>query len=584
MKIRKKKLILLSVIITALTILFFLSGILNSIELLTYDYRVLINSLLTPNTQDKIVIVKIDQKSLYEIGEWPWSRDIHAKLIEMLNKEGAEIIGFDIFFDLPTEDKIDNLFMNRIKKAENVVLPYILNLKTIRDYNFLIGLFSNEKIKVDEIKYPLELFRKEVGALGYLNLVQDKDGKIRRVRYISDQYTPFSFELARQYSAKNKDLIKKEPLINYHYRNDYFEEISYGEVLKHNFPSGFFENKIVLIGATDDALRDYLMTPMVSAKGYLPGVMIHAEIIDNYLENSFFYELNRYKVIILISFFTFIVVCVYGKLTPLQSIIFTLLACIFISIVGFLFLFKLNIFLPIVPFILIVIFSFIAINLLSYLQSEQNREHLEEIFSRYLSPKVIQKVIRLGDKDYLAGERRDITVVFIDLVDFTSFSEKNSPTEVVGMLNKYFSIIVEETFKLEGTLDKFLGDGAMIFFNAPSKQDDHAELALILAQRLQRRISQDLRLALEISIGINTGQAIVGNIGSTKRSDYTAIGDVVNTASRIEGLAGAGEIIVGEKTYQLIKYKYKVELKKNIKLKGKINKSNLYKIIAEKGE
>ncbi|GAB6138564.1 CHASE2 domain-containing protein [Halanaerobaculum tunisiense] len=567
--------LLVGSLIAILVTIIFISGILQDIELVTYDYRLLIKSLFTVNKQSDIVIVKIDQKSLTELGAWPWSREYHAQLIKKLNQAGAEVIGFDVLFDLATTPQADNRLANELSRWDNILLPSTVELKMIKSW-------QEKKIKVNQVNPPLDKFNQQALKGGYLNLVPDQDGKIRRVTLLEEEgLTPFALKLARRYSQQEKKIINKEGLINFHYQSNYFTKISYSEVLTADFPEGFFQDKLVLIGATDSSLQDYLMTPLAMVKGYLPGVRIQAEIIDSYLQDSFLYNLNNLKTIGLILLYSLGLAYIYHRIALGPGLIVTGLQLSVMIAINLWLLVAFNLVIPIIPIILITILNLISSNLISYWEIADKKKRLKTVFSRYLAPRVVEEVIDLADEDYLQGQRREISVLFIDLVGFTTFSEDQEAREVVNLLNQYFSLVTEETFQLAGTLDKFLGDGAMIFFGAPVKQTDHAQKAVHLALELRTKINQDSDIPLAITVGINTGRAIVGNIGSIKRSDYTAIGDVVNTAARIETEAQSNEILIGEKTAQQINDEFLVKLKQVVQLPGQEKKTKLYCIQEE---
>ena len=546
----------------------------NNLELLTYDYRMILNSQFQANTQEDIVIVTIDDQSIKELGSWPWAREYHASLISKLNQSGADLIAFDILFEFPKAK--DNILAQAIKKANNIILPYKLNLKAYRNYFD----FSNTKYKIVDMNYPVPKVKKNALGLGYLNLLADHEGTIRRLHLFNQQgVTPFAIKIAKTYNKQNERLARKELLINFKAQQDYFHKISYSKVLTGNFSSDFFKDKIVLIGAKGNSFQDYLTTPLAAIKGYLPGVMIHANIIDNYLENDFIKQLTMTKTIILLITFSLLCATAYYKLAPSYSLLSSFLTIIGVVIINLTLFIAYNLFIPLVPFLLVIIINLILSLLTWYQKIDKRKAKLKNIFSRYLAPEVIEKVLELSEEDYLQGTRREVTVLFVDINSFTSFAEDHSSTEVVDLLNQYFSLITEETFNYAGTIDKFLGDGVMIFFNAPTKQPEHAKQAVDLAIHLQEQITINSNLPLSVSIGINTGLAVVGNIGSKTRSDYTAIGNVVNTASRIENLANKDEICIGEKTYKKIKDCYQTEVKLETKLRGKSKLDQVYKII-----
>ncbi|MGM0502496.1 MAG: CHASE2 domain-containing protein [Bacillota bacterium] len=566
-------------IIVALLIMFVFSfNWLDNLELLTYDYRMILNSQFHRNPQQDIVVVTIDDQSVAELGSWPWPRKHHAQLISKVNQAGAKAVAFDVLFEVSKPG--DDILKETLQEAENVVLPYQLKLTAQRN----IFDFSDTSYQIENINYPISKFKTEAAGLGYLNLLADHDGTIRRVHLLNndnhkEQLQPFSFSIAKQHHENDKEFKQQQLLINFKVQENYFPQISYKQVLNNKFPADFFKDKLVLVGAKGNSFQDYLTTPVAAIKGYLPGVMIHAAIINNYLEDSFIKQLNSIQVLAFLLLCSLLSAGLYYKLTPLYSLITSVLIILGLIIINLIFFIAYNIFIPLLPFLLVVIINLIISLVIWYLKVEQRKNKLKDIFSRYLAPEVIKEVLELSEENYLEGKRKEITVLFLDITSFTTFAENHSSQEVVELLNNYFSLITAETFKFNGTLDKFLGDGVMVFFNAPTTQPKHAKKAVELAVELQNKITADSDLPLSVSIGINTGTAVVGNIGSTTRSDYTAIGDVVNTASRIEEITPPNEIYIGEATYQQVKNSYQVQLKTEAILRDKSNSENVYKLI-----
>jgi adenylate cyclase len=536
----------------------------------------ILKSQFQANNQEKMIIVTMDDQSIEELGSWPWPREYHAQLITDLNQAGAKTIGFDILFEYPTEN--DDILVNRITQANNVIVPYKLNLRAYRD----IFNFNQSQYKINQINYPIPELKEAATRRGYLNLLADHDGTIRRLHLLNHEemnLEPFSISLAQNYSNQTREITADELLINFNTTQNYFQQISYSQVLQGDFPSGFFKDKLVLVGAKGDSFQDYLTTPLATLEGYLPGVMIHAAIIDNYLEDSFINRLGLIKTNLLILICSLLFSWLYYKLKPKYSLIFSGLSFIALLTINLSFFIFSNLFIPLLPLLLVVIINLIASLLNWYLKAEQRKDKLREVFSRYLAPKVVTEVLNMSDENYLEGQRKEITVLFIDINSFTNYAEDKSSQEVVKLLNDYFSLITEKTFDFAGTLDKFLGDGAMVFFNAPTDQPAHSHQAVKLAIELQTRIREDSQLPLSVSIGINTGLAIVGNVGSTIRSDYTAIGDVVNTAARLEGLAQANQIYLGDRTYQQVKGDFEIQLAEELTLRGKTKVEKVYKIL-----
>ena len=215
-----------------------------------------------------------------------------------------------------------------------------------------------------------------------------------------------------------------------------------------------------------------------------------------------------------------------------------------------------------------------------------DKRMIKNLFGRYVSSQVANEILDMSDSGrlQLGGELRTVSVLFADIRGFTQMSERMSPEEVVDMLNSYLSIIVDKVLEHEGMVNKFAGDCIMAVWNAPQRQNDHAELAVRAAYEsqqliLQKQKSDDSSRVVQFGIGINTGEAVAGNLGSTGRAEYTVIGDSVNLASRICSATPGGEIWIGQQTYQMVKDTFKAEEMEPQSFKGKSERVVVYRII-----
>ena len=301
------------------------------------------------------------------------------------------------------------------------------------------------------------------------------------------------------------------------------------------------QGKIVLIGATAAGIYDLRVTPFSAV---MPGVEKHASVISSIMENRF---LRR------TTFFTnLILLLVSGSLFSLLLIRFksmgaTLTAGLFLVLIlgsgYFLFVHQglwINIAYPSNNILLI----FICVMVYNYAIEERTARKIRAMFSSYVTEKVVNELIKNPQMAKLGGERREMTILFADVVGFTTFSEKHTPEEVVAILNEYLGAMTDVIFRWEGTLDKFVGDAIVAFWGAPMRQENHAELALRCAldmvkslEELQKKWRSEGKPVLDSGIGVNTGEVLVGNIGAEgKKMEYTVIGDHVNLGSRVESL------------------------------------------------
>jgi len=228
--------------------------------------------------------------------------------------------------------------------------------------------------------------------------------------------------------------------------------------------------------------------------------------------------------------------------------------------------------------------------LLAYLYLDSERKKQEEakekvrgFFGKYVSHNVVEQLLS-EERPHVGGERRDVTILYTDVRGFTSMSERLPAEEVVQLLNEHFNVLTHVAFKHKGTVDKFIGDAVMVIFGAPIKQKDHAMRAVECGIEMQKAVAElNQKLAkrgkhIHIGVSINSGEAIIGNIGSDQFLDYTAIGDTVNTASRMQSAAGAGEVVISPSTLSRVKGSVKVMKKEIIRVKGKEKPLTVYKI------
>ncbi len=241
--------------------------------------------------------------------------------------------------------------------------------------------------------------------------------------------------------------------------------------------------------------------------------------------------------------------------------------------------------LTIIPLLIFLLYDYVERKRIS---EQEQKEKIRNFFERYVSPKVVRKILS-QEKMRLQGEKQVITVLFVDICGFTATSEKLAPEKVVSLLNEYFKLVTRIIMKYNGTVDKFIGDCAMVLYNAPFKQADHSDRAVLSAIEIMNGLRENKIILnenkdhLEVSIGINTGEAVVGNVGTDKVVDYTAIGDTVNTAARLQGFAGRSEIVISESVYTQLSQKLKSRLKVSgalfINVKGKEKKIKIYRVL-----
>lgn len=597
---------------------------LHTFDLKLYDILFILRGEERPSQQ--IVIVAIDDYSLEKLGRWPWSRDIIAKLIDKLSENSPAVISFDIIFS--ESEKNDYILAKSINKAGNVIMPVVFffdkegSAQKEIILNSSIRVVNHEKfmeyapLSSKKVLIPVNTISNASAGFGHINMFPDIDGTIRAetlfIEYYGHLIPSLPLKTAAVYLGipEGKFLIDATKgiylgkryiptdkygriLIHYYGGNQNFKHISIIDILEGRVKKEDIEEKIILIGATAVGIYDLRVTPFSSA---LPGVEKHANVIESILSNKSIIVTPPDLVILLIILIGLIGNLFYQKFKAVYSlIILMVLVLITFSFSFFLFIFKGVWFSYLYPSANLVA-QFMVIIAIKYAYSEKEARHIRKIFSNYVTERVVNELMKTPSMAKLGGEKREVTVLFADIRNFTSISEKLQPEEVVYLLNEYFGAMTEIIFKWEGTLDKFMGDAIMVFWGAPLKQPDHADRALNCAVEMLKRLKElckkwnnEGKPVFKIGIGINTGEVIVGNIGAEgKKMDYTVIGDHVNLASRLETLNKQfnSELIISEFTFKRLQDKIEknlfgplfIESLGEITVRGKEKSIKIYQI------
>jgi len=555
------------------------------------DYRFkLRGSIIQP---DKVVIAAIDEKSIERLGRWPWGRDKLASLLKSLTEDGSELVVFDVI--LSESEGNDPALGKAIKDAGNVILPVVFEFD--RDVapldRFTRSRLNDSAFSAIESPDKFEKFNPILAGgaltpvpalingamgLGSINMFPDWDGTLRWepmvIGYGNALYPSINLKAASAYLGIPGDKVVLRAtegirlgkrfiptdrfgrtLINYYGPEGTFRHIPISDIIDGRVDPSLLRGKIVLVGATAVGIYDLRVTPFSPG---MPGVEKHASVISSILENRFLKPLPLYAdlAVLLLSGLLFSVLILRFK--ALGASFVTALSILAIFYSGYYLFAHLGIVINITYPSLGVLAIFMTTTAYNYAVQERLAKKIRAMFSSYVTERVVNELIKNPDMAKMGGDRREITVLFSDIRSFTAFSEKHSPEEVVSVLNEYLGAMTEVIFRWEGTLDKFIGDAIVVFWGAPLRQDDHAELAVRCAldmvarvEELKRKWKSEGKAPFEIGVGINTGDALVGNIGAEgKKMDYTVIGDTVNLGSRIESLTKryGSRILVSEST------------------------------------
>lgn len=578
----------------------------------TLDLRFWIRGSQDPGTD--IVIAAIDEKSLAEVGRWPWPRRVQARMVERIHEEGARLIGLNLFYSEPESPESDAALASALQKARPVVasLPFILPVEGAAinrpagkdtanregqhpdyfDHSAFLKIQQVSAERVFRIKEaegslpPAESIGRAAEALGHVYTLPERDGILRReilvLRYGEEFFPSFPLQVARlglgirpegmvlrigQGIQLGKNFIPTDEhgrmLINYYGKERTFPYYSATDILSGRVPREAFQGKIVLVGATASGTYDQRVIPF--SNNY-PSVEKNATVLANILQGSFLHHSWVQKAVDLGT--VLLVGPVTGvALIRLRGLWSTALAggTLFALLVWFQAMFVwqgwwLNAVVPVGA----LFFVYTTVTADRYLIEERRAREIRAMFSSYVSPKIVEELVRRPEAARLGGQRKKVTILFSDIRGFTSFSEGHEPEVVVATLNEYLKAVTEVVLRWNGTLDKFIGDAVMVFWGAPVDQPNHAELAVRCAlhmrqqvERLQEKWRSEGKPVLDSGIGINTGEVIVGNMGvEGKKMDYTVIGDQVNLAARVEALTRQNntQLLITEYTYQEIRH------------------------------
>ncbi len=544
----------------------------------------------------RVVILGIDEDSLKQLKQWPWPRNYIAEAIGKLSQAGAAAIGLDVIYSEearnPEEDKA---LVEAVKNSGKVVIPV---------YGDFEGSQKSGSMVASNLIKPFKDLN-DVALTGHINTIPDKEDGIVRNSFTEFNYNgkvinSFAEQIYRLYmkntgqTVKNIDLPKdgwNRVHIAYAGEPDSFECLSFYEFYSGKLPADYFKDKIVLIGPYAVGLNDSYVTPL-DHRIPMYGVEIHANILQNYLYNSFKSYLPDWFYIALIVLLGFAGHFIFRKIGTIKSLVIVVLFSLSYVFFFAKWIYSKGYILQVLYPVAIVSAIYIATIIYKYIEEYLERKRVTQVFGRYVAPEVVKEILENGKEGIkLGGSKKEITALFVDIRGFTPLSEKAQPEEVVEILNEYLNLTATSIFRYGGTLDKFIGDATMAIFNAPLELPDHAFKAVLTAwamkqgaEGLEIKLVEKFGRGVQFGIGINTGDAVVGNIGAAFRMDYTAIGDTVNTAARLESNAKPGQIILSQSTYELVKDRIDATYLGGLKVKGKEQEIPVYQVDGIKQE
>lgn len=595
-----------------------------------------------PKEANDVVMIGIDDASLKFFGDngisWPWPRTFYAHVLDYLSRSGAAAVLFDLLFYQPDLDRsesdgqeTDNVFAEAIAKNRSVVLGSQLSEEPLGfDYNLksagitLVNSNSSSKSIYQSILAPVPPLAQSAAFLGIINIGADPDGIIRKVPlvYRFEDYTLPQMAVAGLLASGHtlKRYLPKEGFLElddtkvpvdgdgYYHIFWYGREplcerldcVPFSAVIQSAsaelageqpaIDAERFKNKMVVIGATAAGLMDLKPTPVTDLS---PGMEIWATILLNLIHRDFFHTLPGIWDFLRTVFIAYMVFLILTRFSGLWSHLFTLCLPILIGLESLYFWqyhrLSVSLVLPFAGFL----GSYSYTTAMGYLVEGRSKRQISRAMSRYLHPDLVQIIAKEPDRIEMGGKEVEATVLFSDIYSFTTISENFTPQELVSHLNHYFSDLSRFILDRSGMLDKYTGDGIMALFGAPLPNDEHAFLACRAALdhrnfscKLKEKKYADVsdKFHHGTRIGLHSGKIVAGNIGSTRRMDYTAIGDTVNLAARLEGVNKIykTQIIISESCYQMVKESFICRELDYLRVKGKKTPTRIYELIGER--
>lgn len=565
-----------------LTLYYTQNSFLEAFEAKTYDLRFkIMRGPIQPSPN--IGIIAIDDKSIADLGRFPWSRDRYAHLLDKLAAAQVKAVMFDAFFPERESAEHDRQFAAATKRAGNVVLAVAFDFD------------KNGQVKTITRSLP-EIERGAIGV-GHINQLPEDDGVIRRNPLVLEKdgkpipslglmaamlalgetkFVPEDFDIVlgnRRIPVDGEDRM----WINYVGGPGIYPRYSFADVLKGRIPASELKGKILFVGATALGIYDMRVTPF---NGNTPGVELHATVADDIISERFIRQ-GGIEALIDMTFIIVLGALAYFLTTRLN--LYGAIPAMIVLVAGYIwftnYMFSVGQWINIIYPVMSAIVALLVGGSFRYLVLERSAREMRSMFSSYLSPKLVARLEKDPEAAKIGGDNKEVTVLFTDIKSFTTFSEAHPPQEVVSRLNEYLGAMVQVIEQHDGTIDKFIGDGIMAYWGAPLAQPDHARLAIGCIKAINERM-KELRanwqvVGMEpftIRGGLQSGEVVAGNVGlAGKKMEYTVIGDTVNQAARFEGTAKYYGInyLVGEETYKRTRDVYRYRELDKIRVVGK---------------
>jgi adenylate cyclase len=597
-----------------------------------------------------VTIVDIDEKSLAKLGQWPWPRTRIADLVTNLTKLGAVVIAFDVIFSepdrlnpdvaaetfrnldedaksklraLPSNDQIlaDAMRRSRVVLGESGLPEVVSELdKTVPVTGMAMLGGDPQKFMFDfsGLLRNTHVLESAAGGHGLITIKPERDGIIRRVPMVmlaQDQTMPsLSFEMLRLATGTDTIVIKSDPLgiksvavkglevptdrngqLWIHFaRYDPSLYIPAVDVLEGRVAPEKIARKLVLIGTSAVGLNDIKTTPVSAA---MPGVEIHAQVLEAALTKSLLAQ-PLYGAFLEFGAAFILGILVIAFAPQFGPVTLVIVGAVFATLLvgtSWYYYTQHRLLIDFTYPLMSTTAIYLTLIFFSFVREQAQRRQIRSAFGQYLSPALVEQLAQSPEKLVLGGEEREMTIMFSDVRGFTTISEsyKSNPQGLTALMNRFLTPLTNAILARKGTIDKYMGDAIMAFWNAPLDDREHqvnaCEAALDMLERIdvlnkEREIEAQNGghpyIPINVGVGLNTGICVVGNMGSNLRFDYSVLGDSVNLASRLEGQSKeyGFPIIVGSKTALAVKEKFAILELDFIMVKGKKEPEVIYAI------
>jgi adenylate cyclase len=502
-----------------------------------------------------LVVVQIDDVTFDELGvQWPFPRELHGQVVDRVIADDPKVILYDVQFseqsNLGEEDDIK--LAEAILNSEGRVVFSFTETDPRGGVNFIGG----GQAQLDDVE----------GRAGNGLFPNDPGGVIRRMAFEIDKLRSLgivTYETGSGKRVDRADFPDEDAWIDYRGGPGTMRTVSFSQVADNKLPRGFFKDKYVVIGPSAPSLQDVHPTSTTGSNEEMSGAEIQANALDTVRRGFPLRSTSDPLNYLLIVVLGMVAPLASMRLSPSRSLTIAVGVGVAYAVAAQL-LFNGGDVLPVVYPLVALGLTSVGALAIHYVTAAFERERVRDMFSRFVPENVVDDVLANADEGLrLGGVQREGTVMFTDLRGFTSFAEEMQPDEVIEVLNRYLSEMSDAILNHGGTLVAYMGDGIMAVFGAPIGQDDHADRALATARemlderlpRFNRSLEEShLGEGFRMGIGLNSGQVMSGNVGSERRLEYTAIGDVTNTASRIEGMTKGTEhqLFVAQSTREML--------------------------------